>query len=205
MGAPEHCRQGRAVLSVFALLRRDKPRRPNFHRNKRTEVPARPAASIAALAGSETKAKQQLCPTGIDCVVFFCCVRAPRAKLLHQLVQSRRRRWHERGRHVSSQRHHRPARCRRADDQRPVFTYRRFLGHHCRRPDARCAAAHDLLQLSTLNRDRLLAVFGDELCFAAELQFEHGELDKHRVVDNDQRHDRKRYHQSVNGEFVFPA
>ena len=100
---------------------------------------------------------------------------------------------------------HRPARRRRADDQWPVFPHRRILERHHRRANARRAAAHDHLQLSTLNRDHLMALFGNELYFAAELRLEHGELDKHRVVDNDQRHDRKRYHQSVNGEFVFPA
>ena len=98
-----------------------------------------------------------------------------------------------------------PARRQRADDQQPVFPHRRILERHHRRANARRAAAHDYLQLSTLNRDHLMALFGNELYFAAELRLEHGELDKHRVVDNDQRHDRKRYHQSVNGEFVFPA
>ena len=164
-----------------------------------------PALPGGGRMGGETKAKRQLCPTIIGCVVFCCCVCALRAKLLHQLVQSCRWRWHERGRHVSSQRHHRPARCRRADDQRPVFPHRRILERHYRRPDARRAAAHDHLQLSTLNRDRLVAVFGNRFCFAAELRLEHGELDKHRVVDNDQRHDQERYHQSAGWEFVFPA
>jgi hypothetical protein len=40
-------------------------RRPNSRKNKRSDVLARPAVSIAVLADGEIRAKQQLCPTSI--------------------------------------------------------------------------------------------------------------------------------------------
>jgi hypothetical protein len=41
------------------------PRRPNSRKNKRSDVLARPAASIAVLAGGEVRAKRPLCPARI--------------------------------------------------------------------------------------------------------------------------------------------
>jgi hypothetical protein len=56
-----------ALMVGRALLRR-----PNFRKNKRSDVLARPAASIAVLAGGEVRAKRQLCPTKLVASAKMC-------------------------------------------------------------------------------------------------------------------------------------
>ena len=56
-------RQGRILIAT--KVGRALPRRPNSRKNKRSDVLARPAASIAVLAGGEVRAKRQLCPARI--------------------------------------------------------------------------------------------------------------------------------------------
>jgi hypothetical protein len=71
-----------AVLPCRAEVKRKRTRRPNFRKNKRSDVlalPIVPPASLYSLAAN-IRAKRQLCPTRIGDRVELCSNSSPLEK-----------------------------------------------------------------------------------------------------------------------------